>query len=307
MLIAELRRLELAAGLIAEAERHARVDDGLPLERVEIILHGDVDVREDLEVRLPVEQRAGFFAVGGLFLHLAVDLAPFEVEVIFEAVAEDPRIEILRGILRGAGAEAVETEGIFIVAALVVAVFAAGVEFAEDEFPVVFLFLFIPVHGAAAAKILDLERVVEELRHDDRVAVALARLVDGVGEDLKHRVLAALQSVGAEDHRRALAYPVGPFEGRDGFISVSLLFFHSCSLHFVLNMGLNTHYIGMIILFFLCKVKPGPSCRFPSKMGVYLCSIFSALARCNSSRFALSYNMRKFCATGWEEHDKNRI
>ena len=56
VLIAELRRLELAAGLIAEAERHARIDDGLPLERVKIILHGDVDIREDLEVRLPVEQ-----------------------------------------------------------------------------------------------------------------------------------------------------------------------------------------------------------------------------------------------------------
>ena len=46
---------------------------------------------------------------------------------------------------------------------------------------------------------------------DDEIAVALPGLVDGVGHDLKHGMLAALQPVGAEDDAGALADPVGPF------------------------------------------------------------------------------------------------
>ena len=227
VLIAELRRLELAAGLIAEAERHARIDDGLPLERVKIILHGDVDVREDLEVRLPVEQRAGLFAVGGLFLHLAVDLALFEVEVIFEAVAEDPRVEILRGILRGAGAEAVQAEAVFIIFAGVVVVFAARVHLAEDQLPVVALLLLVPVHRAAAAEVLDLDAAIGVARDDDELAIALARLVNGVRQDLKHGVLAAVQPVGAKNDRGALANALRAFERGNALVAVCLLFGHN--------------------------------------------------------------------------------
>ena len=40
------------------------------------------------------------------------------------------------------------------------------------------------------------------------IAVALPGLVDGVGQDLKHRVLAALQPVGAEDDAGPLPYPI---------------------------------------------------------------------------------------------------
>ena len=219
--------LELAAGLIAEAERHARIDDGLPLERVKIILHGDIDVREDLEVRLPVEQRAGLFAVGGLFLHLAVDLALFEVEVIFEAVSEDPRVEILRGILRGAGAEAVQAEAVFIIFAGVVVVFAARVHLAEDQLPVVALLLLVPVHRAAAAEVLDLDAAVGVARDDDELAIALARLVNGVRQDFKHGVFAAVQPVGAKNDRGALANALRAFERGNALVAVCLLFGHN--------------------------------------------------------------------------------
>ena len=57
------------------------VDDGLPLERVQIILHGDVDVGEDLQVRLPVEAASRSFCRSArLLFHLADDLALFKVE-----------------------------------------------------------------------------------------------------------------------------------------------------------------------------------------------------------------------------------
>ena len=42
--------------------------------------------------------------------------------------------------------------------------------------------------------------------------MALPGLVDGVGEDLKYRVLAAVQAVGAENHTRTLADPVRALE-----------------------------------------------------------------------------------------------
>ena len=41
------------------------------------------------------------------------------------------------------------------------------------------------------------------------LAVALARLVDGVGQNFKNGVLAALQAVGAENDRRAQPDAVG--------------------------------------------------------------------------------------------------
>jgi hypothetical protein len=103
------------------------------------------------------------------------------VERVLKPVAPDHGVEILRRILRRAGAEAVEAQRKLVVAARVVVVFAARVELAEDELPVVAALFFIPVHGAAAAEILHLDGAVLVPGHGDDVAVALARLVDRVG------------------------------------------------------------------------------------------------------------------------------
>ena len=50
------------------------------------------------------------------------------------------------------------------------------------------------------------------MRERDDLAVPLARLVDGVREDLEHRVLAAVQSVRAENNARALAHALRALE-----------------------------------------------------------------------------------------------
>ena len=116
------------------------------------------------------------------------------MEGVFIAVTADGGVEVFGRILRGAGAEAVEAEGEFVVAAGIVLIFAARVELAEDELPVVPALFFVPVDGTAAAEVLDLDGMVGKAGDQDLFAVTLARLVDGVGEDLKDGMLAGRRS-----------------------------------------------------------------------------------------------------------------
>ena len=106
--IVKVRRLKLPGrGLVAEAERHARVHDRLPLERIFVVFLGDIDVREHVEIGKPAERGAGLFPVGGLLFELPDNFAPLKVERVFKPVAPDHGVKIARGILRRARAEAV--------------------------------------------------------------------------------------------------------------------------------------------------------------------------------------------------------
>ncbi len=60
---------KLAPPLIRGTEGHARVDHGLPLERVVKIILRNVDVGKDVQIRQPVKARAGglFVSTGVLF------------------------------------------------------------------------------------------------------------------------------------------------------------------------------------------------------------------------------------------------
>ena len=102
-------------------------------------------------------------------------------------------------------------------------VFAAGVHFAEHELPVVAALLVVKIHRAAAAVVLNLDGAVAVACDRDLLAVALARLVDGVREDLENRVLAPLDAVGAEDDGRAQAHTVRAFEHRDALVIIRIL------------------------------------------------------------------------------------
>ena len=101
-----------------------------------------------------------------------------------------------------------------------------GVDCSAEQVPVILLLFLIPVHGTAAPEILHLDGMILIAGHNNRIAVPLPRLIDGVGQDFKHRVLAALQAVRAENHRRALPDPVGALERGNAVVSVGLLFFH---------------------------------------------------------------------------------
>ena len=70
-------------------------------------------------------------------------------------------------------------------------------------------------------QILHFEEKDDALRY--LVAIAGSRFVNGVGYNLKNRVLAALYSVRTEYNRRALSYSVCAFKGLYAFVSVCFL------------------------------------------------------------------------------------
>ena len=293
VLVAEFRRLEFAAHLVAEAEGDAGIDHRLALEHVQIVFHGDIDVGKDLQIGLPMKQRAGFFAVGRLLFHVADDLAPLKVEGVFEIVAVDAGIKILRRILGGAGAQTVEAQGELVVVTGVVVVFAAGVHLAEHQFPVVALLFFVPVHRAAAPEILHLDAPVLIAGDDDQIAVPLAGFVDGVGEDLKDSVLAADKIIGAENNGGAFAHAVGTLQGGDALISVNLLLGHRLP-HILYALS---HNIPLYIVY-LQKAKKSNHFRLPASGGG-VCVIYHRpaanfftvrrIGACNLSDFGLKW------------------
>ena len=141
--------------------------------------------------------------VGGLdqqgLLLGAHDLALLEVQGVLVAVAPDRDVHVLGGVLGRARAQAVGAEREVVIATAVVVVFAAGVELAEDELPVKALLGGVPVERAAAAVVLHLDGAVSEGGEGDQLAVALASLVDRVGQDFEGGVGAAVETVRAED------------------------------------------------------------------------------------------------------------
>ena len=238
VLIKKLLRLESArAHLVAETEGDAGIDDRLTLHGLNIILRRNVDVGKNVQVGQPARERAGPFAAvrrldGELLSLFPLDLAALKMQRIPVPVAPDGHVHVARGVLRGAGAETVETERILVALAGIVVVLAAGVQLAVDKLPVHAVFPGVEVHRAAAPLILDLNTVVKIARDGDELAVSLARFVDGVGEDLKHRVFAALQPVRAENDSRALAHTLRPRERGDALIAVILF---SCLCHSLLH------------------------------------------------------------------------
>lgn len=126
------------------------------------------------------------------------------------AVAVDVGGHPGRSVLGGAQAQTVQAQAELVVV-LALAILAACVHLAEQQFPVVAALAVVPVHGHAAAKVLHDDAAVLAAGHIDGVTVAVAGLIDGVGDDLKNGVGAALHTVGTKDDGRALAHTVGTF------------------------------------------------------------------------------------------------
>ena len=157
----EVLRLEVAGeSFVFEAERDARVDNGLTAQRFDIVVGGNVDIGKHVEVGQPARARAGFAAAVGRLDPELIALFAHGLAALKVPVAPDGHVHIARGILRRARAEAVEAEGVFIVVAVEVIVLAAGVELAVHELPVEALFLGVIVHRAAAAHVLYFDAVV---------------------------------------------------------------------------------------------------------------------------------------------------
>ncbi len=218
--VQELRDLKARLGLVAERKAEARVHNRLPPQGVKIIFGRDVDIRKHLQVGLPVDSGPRVFAGIRLFFQAAAVFPVLKMEPVAHPVAADIDVHILRRVLRGAQAEAVQPERVLVALVGVVVVFSAGVQLAEHQLPVIAFLRVVELDRNAPAVVLDLHRIVRIARHDDSAAEALARLVDGIRDDLKNGVLAALDAVGAENHRRAPPHPVGALQSRDTLVAV---------------------------------------------------------------------------------------
>ena len=92
--VAVIRLNEFSVFLIAECERHARIDNSLPLKRILKVLLGNIDIGKDGQIRFPAENRAGCFAVGRLLFHLADEFALFKMQRVFKSVTANDRVKI---------------------------------------------------------------------------------------------------------------------------------------------------------------------------------------------------------------------
>ena len=221
--VAILLRFKLTTHLVAEPEGNPLVHYRLTAQHVPEVICRNVNIREHLFVRLPVKNGAGLFPVGGFFFQAAHISALFKVQIIPEAIPADGSVKKLRGVLGGAGAQAVQAQGVLVVLS-VFPVFAAGIHFTEYQLPVEPLFLFVVVHRAATAKVLHFHRKVLIPGDNHRIAVTLSGFVDGVGQNFKHCMLTAFQIIGAKDNRRAFSHPFFPFQHGNAGIAILFLF-----------------------------------------------------------------------------------
>ena len=221
--------------LDAQAEGHVGVDHGLAAHGLAIPLVGNADGGKDLKIGAPFDGSAGAVLVAGLNLECLLfgtdDLALLKVQGVLVTVTPDGDIHVLGSVLSRAGAQAVGAEREVVVAALVVVILAAGVELAEDEFPVKALLGRVPVERAAAAVVLYLDRAIAKGGKGDELAVALARLVNGVGQDLEGGMRAAIEPVRAKDDGGSQAYALLVLELADTVVTIVCgVFCHTRSL-----------------------------------------------------------------------------
>ena len=116
------------------------------------------------------------------------------MKIITESIPADRRVKEFRRILSGTRTQTIETQGVLIVLA-VFTILATGIHFAEHQFPVIAFFFFVVVHGTAAAEVFHFHRKIFVPGDDNRVTMTLAGFVDGIGKDLKYRMLAAFQVI----------------------------------------------------------------------------------------------------------------
>ena len=221
--------------LDAQAESHVGVDHGLAAHGLAIPIVGNADGGKDLKIGAPLDGGAGAVLVAGLNLEClllgADDLALLKVQGVLVAVAPNRDVHVFGGVLGRARAQAVGTEREVVVAALVVVVFATCIELAKDELPVKALLGRVPVERAAAAVVLYLNGAIAKGGKGDELAVALARLVNGIGQDLEGGMRAAVESVRAKDDGGAQAYALLVLELADTVVTIVCgVFCHTRSL-----------------------------------------------------------------------------
>ena len=164
--------------LIAENKDYSGVYYRLALDNFLIPFNRNSDIGENIVIGFPADFGTGF-AFCGFFLMKSADVfALFKMEFINKAVAADFRIHPFGGILGCAKAKSVKAKGKFIIACAFI--FSARIKFAEKKFPVIALFVVVPIDRASAAEVFDLGGTVVISGDDYFFAVTGSCFVYGV-------------------------------------------------------------------------------------------------------------------------------
>ena len=160
---------------------------------------------KNISVGPPCNLRAG----GVLFrrlLHQTADIFTlFKMQLIAHAVAINDCIHKFGGILGCTGAQTVQAQAEFIVFACIILIFAACVQLTKHQLPVEAILLGVIIHRNPPAMIAHENGIILETGNLNLFAVALSRLINGIGKDFKKGMLAPIQTVRAEDYPRTQA------------------------------------------------------------------------------------------------------
>ena len=124
------------------------------------------------------------------------------MEIVAPPIPVNRYIHEFGAVLGGAGAKTVKAQGKLIIFTGVVGVFPAGIKLAENQLPIVLLFLGIIIHRDTPAKILHGNGTIHVPDNPDHFAVALAGFVNRVGQYFEKGVGTAVQAIGSENNRR---------------------------------------------------------------------------------------------------------
>ena len=198
----------------------------------------DVDVRKDVQVRQPVGDGTGLFPIRLGFAQflprLSCHIAALKAQVVAIAVTSNCHLHVPGSVLRGAGSQPVQPQGKTIVSGGVVVILAACIKFTVNQLPVPALLTAVPVQRAASAEVLHFDALIPVIGQDDQVTVSFACFVNGVGEDLEYCVLAAIQSVRAENDSRTQSDTVSSLQLGNAVIAVlggGVFFCRFCFCH----------------------------------------------------------------------------
>ena len=257
--VAHLVLLLLALALVLGGDVKAAVEEGLlahaRVQRVVVIDR----VVEHPGVGLEADCRAG--AVGFADdAHLLRDVAARELHLVDLAVFVDVHDEPLAHCVYDRCADAVQAAGHLVASA---AELAAGVQHGENDLERALAGLLLDIHGDAAAVIAHADNIARLDDDLDAVAVAGQRLVDGVIDDLVHKVVQTRRRRRADVHARTLSDRLKPFEHLDlrcviflRYLLVNIRHFLSPFIVICSAFEKASSYIPLF---------PGKTCTFPYK------------------------------------------
>ena len=215
--------------LITVDKQQIWVYHSLSPEDVAVIFFRNVDLRENLQIRLPMCPCSRLLLLCGSFLQSAYILPLFKVQVVLISISHNLHIHIGRGKLCGTKAKSVQSKRIGVVIIICV-IFSAGIQFTVHQFPVIPVLILVEIHRTSTAEILHLYRMILIPCDNDLIAIASTSFINGIRDHFKYGMGTSIRSIRAKNNSRTLSYLIRSFQHCNAFIIVALFFRHTLVL-----------------------------------------------------------------------------